>query len=81
MKQYGREIGVSFWESPERKCLNECTLPLPAEVEMLLTQEAESAAAAVAAGSRGGGRAAGSAKGKAAGATGKAGSQHHHTVS
>lgn len=22
-------MGITFWESPERKCLNECHLPLP----------------------------------------------------
>lgn len=29
MKTQGQEIGVTYWESPERKCLNECRLPLP----------------------------------------------------
>ncbi|CAM9655979.1 unnamed protein product, partial [Hapterophycus canaliculatus] len=83
MKEYGREIGVSFWVSPERKCLNECTLPLPAEVETLLAQAESNATAAAAAGSRGGGgggRGAGGGKGKAAGCA-KVGGQQPHPVS
>ncbi|CAM9783592.1 unnamed protein product, partial [Ectocarpus sp. 13 AM-2016] len=46
MKEQGREIGVSFWESPERKCLNECTLPLPPSVLAQLAEEDAAAAAA-----------------------------------
>ncbi|CAM9807712.1 unnamed protein product [Ectocarpus sp. 4 AP-2014] len=51
MKEQGREIGVSFWESPERKCLNECTLPLPPSVLAQLAEEDAAAAAASGSGS------------------------------
>lgn len=36
MKEQNREVGISYWESPERKCLNECRLPLPETEDMSL---------------------------------------------
>lgn len=41
MKEQGKEVGMTYWESPERKCLNECRLPLPADIEaaMMMAEE------------------------------------------
>lgn len=35
MKAQGQEIGITYWESPERKCLNECRLPMPEVPDLL----------------------------------------------
>ncbi|CBN73787.1 hypothetical protein Esi_0007_0057 [Ectocarpus siliculosus] len=77
MKEQGREIGVSFWESPERKCLNECTLPLPPSVLAQLAEEdAAAAAAAAAASGSGSGSGTGLTKGRVG--CGKQGLQKQH---
>lgn len=84
MQEYGREVGVSFWESPERKCLNGCTLPLPAEVETMLAERDANASAAAAASTGGGGSGGGGGGGRGGGGCGKGkggggGSGSHHT--
>ena len=53
MNANGREVGITYWESPERKCLNDSRLPLPTGEEVFLATR--SAAAYVSACGGGGG--------------------------
>lgn len=36
MRAKDKEVGMTYWESPERRCLNDCRLPLPADEEEFL---------------------------------------------
>lgn len=46
MNEEGRDVGVTYWESPERKCLNECRLPLPEILPEVLNHDDSGGAAA-----------------------------------